>query len=36
MQEFLPLMIRNLPDSSVVVFDADGIYYLCHKPELFD
>jgi ATP-dependent NAD(P)H-hydrate dehydratase len=36
MQEFLPLLIKNLPDNSLVVFDADGIYYLCHKPYLFD
>lgn len=36
MQEFLPLFIKNLPDDSLIVFDADGIYYLCHNPHLFD
>ncbi|XP_031472743.1 uncharacterized protein LOC116245224 [Nymphaea colorata] len=36
MQEFLPLLIKNLPDNAVVIFDADGIYYLCHYPHLFD
>lgn len=36
MQEFLPLLIKNLPNDSVVIFDADGIYYLCHYPYLFD
>lgn len=36
MQEFLPLLIKNLPNDSIVIFDADGIYYLCHYPHLFD
>jgi ATP-dependent NAD(P)H-hydrate dehydratase len=36
MQEFLPILIKNLPDGSVVTFDADGIYYLCHYPHLFE
>ena len=29
MHDFFPLLVRNLPANSTVVFDADGIYYLC-------
>lgn len=36
MQEFLPLLIKNIPNDAVVIFDADGIYYLCHYPHLFN
>ena len=28
-------MIRGLPDNCQVIIDADGIYYLCSHPELF-
>ena len=32
MQEFFPRLVRSLPDDCLVIFDADGIYYLCHHP----
>ena len=35
MQNFFPKMVRNLPNGCNVIFDADGIYYLCQHPELF-
>jgi NAD(P)H-hydrate repair Nnr-like enzyme with NAD(P)H-hydrate dehydratase domain len=36
MNEFFPKLVKKLPSHSVVVFDADGIYYLCQHPELFE
>ena len=35
MQKFFPQLVKGLPDGCLVVFDADGIYYLCQHPELF-
>jgi len=36
MQEFFPILVKNLPDDCLVVFDADAIYYLCLYPHLFE
>jgi NAD(P)H-hydrate repair Nnr-like enzyme with NAD(P)H-hydrate dehydratase domain len=36
MDVFFPLLIDSLPEGSIVVIDADGIYYLCKHPELFE
>ena len=35
MEDFFPRMVKELPDKCVVVFDADGIHYLCRNPQLF-
>ncbi len=35
MLDFFPTLVRNIREGSIVVFDADGIYYLCQHPELF-
>ena len=35
MQEFFPLLVKSIAKNKVVVFDADGIYYLSQHPELF-
>jgi NAD(P)H-hydrate repair Nnr-like enzyme with NAD(P)H-hydrate dehydratase domain len=32
MNEFFPILVRNLPEGSLTVFDADGIYFLCQHP----
>ena len=34
MHIFFPLLIKNLPEDSFVVFDADGIYFLSQHPDL--
>lgn len=34
MNEFFPILIKNLPEGSLTVFDADGIYFLSKHPEL--
>jgi ATP-dependent NAD(P)H-hydrate dehydratase len=36
MNNFFPIMVKAIPDNCVVIFDADGIYYLCQYPFLFD
>ena len=28
-------MVKKLPENSLVIFDADGIYYLSQYPELY-
>ena len=35
MQEFFPHLVRSIGKHKVVIFDADGIYYLSQHPELF-
>ena len=35
MHKFFPTLIKDLPNGVLVVFDADGIYYLCQNPHLF-
>jgi NAD(P)H-hydrate repair Nnr-like enzyme with NAD(P)H-hydrate dehydratase domain len=35
MYHFFPKLIRRIPEKSVVVIDADGIYYLCQHAYLF-
>ena len=35
MHTFFPSLIKRLPENSLVVFDADAIYYLSQHPELF-
>lgn len=34
MNAFFPTLIKSLPDNSLVVFDADGIYFLSQHPEI--
>lgn len=34
MNDFFPILVKNLPEGSTVIFDADGIYFLCKHPEL--
>jgi ATP-dependent NAD(P)H-hydrate dehydratase len=34
MKEFFPILIKNLPEGSLVVLDADAIYFLSKHPEL--
>lgn len=34
MKEFFPILIRNLPEGSLTILDADAIYFLSHHPEL--
>jgi len=36
MHDFFPILIRNMQDNCLAIFDADGIYYLCQHPELFE
>ena len=36
MQEFFPHLVRSIAKHKIVIFDADGIYYLSQCPELFD
>lgn len=33
--EFFPLLVKRFKPGTVVVFDADGIYFLAKNPELF-
>ena len=35
MHTFFPSLIKRLPENTLVVFDADAIYYLSQHPELF-
>ncbi len=30
--KFFPKLIKSIPEDSVIVFDADGILYLCQHP----
>lgn len=32
MHEFFPLLIKHIGRNKVVIFDADGIYYLGQHP----
>lgn len=36
MHKFFPLLVKNIGKEKVVVFDADGIFYLTQYPELFE
>lgn len=36
MDTFFPKLVRNFNHDSLIVFDADGIYYLCQNPDLFE
>ena len=35
MHKFFPTLVRGLPDGCLVIFDADGIYYLDQHPHLY-
>lgn len=35
MEQFFPLLLRGFPKNSLLVLDADAIYYLCKNPDLF-
>jgi NAD(P)H-hydrate repair Nnr-like enzyme with NAD(P)H-hydrate dehydratase domain len=32
MHEFFPLLIKNIAKDKIIIFDADGIYYLAQHP----
>lgn len=32
MHEFFPLLINNIAKDKIIIFDADGIYYLAQHP----
>mgnify|MGYP000941435652 FL=1 len=34
MNIFFPLLVKNLPSDVLIVFDADGIFFLSEHPEL--
>lgn len=36
MDTFFPKLVRNFHKDSLIVFDADGIFYLCQYPHLFE
>lgn len=36
MQQFFPLLVKNIGLNKPVIFDADGLYYLSMQPELFE
>ena len=36
MHTFFPTLVKKLPENSLVIFDADAIYYLSQYPELYN
>ena len=32
MNSFFPLLVKNLPEGCLTIFDADGIYFLSQHP----
>lgn len=36
MNEFFPILIRNLPEGALTILDADAIYFLSKHPELME
>ena len=36
MNEFFPILIRNLPEGALTILDADSLYFLSKHPELIE
>ena len=34
MNTFFPLLVKSFPSNTIVVFDADALYFLCQHPNL--
>ena len=34
MLEFFPKLVERIPEQTTVLFDADGLYFLCQHPNL--
>jgi NAD(P)H-hydrate repair Nnr-like enzyme with NAD(P)H-hydrate dehydratase domain len=32
MSQFFPILVKNLPEGCLVIFDADAIYFLSQHP----